>query len=214
MNPLKKFTLIAVGGLGLALAARAQVTNTVSNSGFAYTFSTTPGTDPTLTLYRGVTYIFSNTVVGLHPLYIKTNVSAGMTDQYTEGVSGNGNSLVTFAVPNDAPNQLSYNCANHSITFGMHGFLNISNPPAPPNGQIVLISLSPTQVTMQSLGSSNWTAVPEFNSNLISSVWAAVPNAVLNYTNVFSNGTNTATFDRLEPICGPNVFLRVRNQFP
>lgn len=210
MNPSNKITLFALGAIGLAMAARAQVTNTVANSGFAYTFSSTSGVNPTLTLYRGVTYIFNNTVVGLHPLYIKTNLTAGATDQYTSGVSGNGTAVVTFVVPSNAPDQLSYNCSIHSQTFGMHGFLNISNPPAPPTGQIVLISLSPTGVTMQSIGSSNWTAVPEFKSNLISGAWTTVPN----YSNDFANGTNTATFDRLEPICGPNVFLRVRNQFP
>jgi hypothetical protein len=210
MNPFNKMMLFVLVAVSLTTAACAQVTNTVGASGFAYTFSSTSGTDPALTLYRGVTYIFDNTVVGSHPLYIKTNISATATDQYTNGVSGNGTAVVTFAVPGNAPDQLSYNCFYHSLTFGMHGFLNISNPPAPPNGRIVLISLSPTGVTMKSIGSSNWTAVPEFNSNLVSGAWATVPN----YTNDFANGTNTATFDRLEPICGPNVFLRVKNQFP
>jgi hypothetical protein len=195
----------------VSTVVRAQVTDTVGASGFTFVFTSTGAAqNPTLTLYRGVTYVFTNTVVGLHPMYIKTNLTAGATDQYTNGVSGNGTALVTFSVPPGAPNQLSYNCFNHSQTFAMHGFLNISNPPAPPSGLIVLITLSPTNVTMQSIGSSNWTAVPEFNSNLTTVTWAAVPN----YTNTFANGTNTMTFDRLDPLCGANVFLRVRNQFP
>jgi hypothetical protein len=41
-------------------------------------------------------------------------------------------------------------------------------------------------------------------------VWASVPG----FTNTFANGTNVTTFDRLDPICGPNVFLRVSQQPP
>jgi len=203
--------MFAVGTVSFTLTGLAQINDGVSASGFAYRFDSMVGVDnPTLTLYRGVTYIFTNEVVISHPLYIKTNVSAGTSSGvYTNGVSGNGSALVTFVVPNNAPNQLIYNCSVHS-GFGMHGVLNISEPPVPPSGQIVLISLTPSNMTMKSIGSSGWKAFPEFSSNLLSGVWANVPNP----TNSFANGTNTTTFDRLEAICGPNVFLRVRNQFP
>jgi hypothetical protein len=62
---------------------------------------------------------------------------------------------------------------------------------------------------MQSLGTNGngWLAIPEFSSNLVSSNWAIVPN----YSNSFTSGTNTTTFNRLDPICGPNVFLRIKN---
>lgn len=202
--------IILLGAVFLSLSGYSQVTNTVGSSGFTYTFSSTAGSDPTLILYRGVTYVFINTVVGVHPMYIKTNLTAGTTDQYTNGVSGNGTATVTFVVPTNAPGQLSYNCAVHSQTFSMHGFLNISNSPAPPDGRIVLITLSPTNVVMRSLGATNWTAIPEFSSNLVSGGWSSVAS----YTNFLTNGTNITTFDRLDAICGPNVFLRIRNQFP
>ena len=39
-------------------------------------------------------------------------------------------------------------------------------------------------------------------------VWSPVPS----YTNTFANGTNTTVFERLDPICGPNVFLRISQQ--
>jgi hypothetical protein len=92
----------------------------------------------------------------------------------------------------------------------MRGTLNISNPPTPPSGEIVLITLSPNTVTMKSIGSSSWRAVPEFTSNLTLKVWSPVPS----FTNVFANGTNTTTFSRLDAICGSNVFLRIHSKFP
>ncbi len=210
MKTRAKYILVFAGLTlcGFVLSGSAQVTNAVGTSGFAYTFSTATGTNPALTLNRGTTYLFQLNVTVLHPFFIKTDISAGSTNAYNDGVTGNGGTSgnLIFTVPADAPNQLFYNCANHSITFGMHGTLNIVNPPTPPSGEIVLISISPDLVTMQSLGGTGWSAIPEFSSNF--NAWASVPN----YTNVLANGTNTTTFDRLDAICGPNVFLRVRNQ--
>lgn len=203
--------LLTLGLLAGEFQSQAQTSNNVTASGFTYVFNTVGGANPTLTLYRGVTYIFSLSVIG-HPFFIKTNISAGTTDVYTNGVVNNGaqTGLLTFNVPVNAPSQLSYNCSVHSLSASMHGLLNIINPPAPPTGEIVLISLSPTGVTMKSLGATNWTAIPEFNSNLVAGAWAVVPG----YTNILANSTNTTTFNRLDTICGSNVFLRIRNQFP
>lgn len=65
--------------------------------------------EPTLTLYRGSTYYF-NVQTLTEPFYIKTALTAGTADQQTTGVSNNGstNSIITFAVPLDAPNTLYY----------------------------------------------------------------------------------------------------------
>lgn len=211
MKAIKTISMFVAGICAVVLQSDAQISNNVTTSGFAYVFSSAAGTDPTLTLYRGVTYVFAISAIG-HPFYVKTNVSAGATDAYNDGVVNNGTTsgLLTFAVPTNAPDQLSYNCAVHSTFFGMHGLLNILNPPTPPTGEIVWVSISPTGVTMKSLGTTNWTAIPEFSSNLVSGSWSIVPG----YANVFAGGTNTTTFDRLDEICGGNVFLRVRNQFP
>jgi hypothetical protein len=66
-------------------------------------------------------------------------------------------------------------------------------------------------VALVSTGTENtWVLVPEYSSNLLSSAWAPVPN----FANTFANGTNVTTFPRLDPICGPNVFLRVRQSPP
>ena len=53
-----------------------------------------------------------------------------------------------------------------------------------------------------------WLLIPEFTSNLVNGAWAPVPG----FTNSFIDGTNTTVFNRLDPICGPNVFLRLRQR--
>ncbi len=80
-------------------------------------------------------------------------------------------------------------------------------PPLPPVFRIISLGLSNNRVVLTSTGTNGWQVVPEYSSNLVSSNWAIVPS----YTNSFFDGTNVTIFDRLDPICGPNVFLRVRN---
>ena len=66
--------------------------------------------NPTLTLVRGNTYVF-NLVPNIPlPFYIKTQATLGTTNQYTDGVTGNGNSEgnITFVVPETAPDTLFY----------------------------------------------------------------------------------------------------------
>jgi hypothetical protein len=187
-------------------AQTAPLTNSVTPSGLtAYIIN--GQANPSLTLNRGVTYVFQVNA-SFHPFYIKTIPTNGASvGAYNKGVTNNGvqTGNLIFAVPSDAPDLLYYHCGSH---LAMGGALNIITPPSPPDGRIVLISITDTGVTMQSLGLSNWTAIPEFSSNLTLNGWATVPN----YTNTFANGTNTTSFNRLDPICGPNVFLRVRNQ--
>lgn len=187
-------------------AAQTPLTNAVTASGLtAYIIGGQP--NPTLTLQRGVTYVFQVNAT-FHPFYIKTNATITASDQWTEGVTGQGVQVgtLTFAVPADAPDQLFYHCGNH---VPMGGILNIIGvPPSPPSVRIVYISVSDTMVTLRSTGAANWSAIPEYRSNLTSSAWTAVPN----YTNTFADGTNTTTFDRLDAICGPDALLRVRNQ--
>lgn len=200
-------TFCAALSLLTARGQTAPLTNSVSGvvGTSDYIINTQP--DPPLTLQRGVTYVFQVRVSSLHPFDIKTNSTTGAGDRYNNGVTGQGatSTDLTFAVPANAPGQLFYHCETHPA---MGGTLTIVDPPAPPSGKIVFISVAETGVTLKSIGATNWTAVPEFSSNLTLNAWAAVPN----YTNAFANNTNTTTFDRLDAICGPNVFLRVRNQ--
>ena len=170
----------------------------VTSPGFFYAFEEAGGENPTITLTRGVTYQFAINTDSIHPFEIVQSNFA----PYTDGISNNNifQGTITFTVPTNAPNSLRYICSLH----GFGGLINVVNPPSV---NVVSISLTPSNVTVKSTGAAGWAAVPEFNSNLLSATWAVVPS----YTNTFSNGTNTTTFNRLEPICGPNVFLRVKN---
>jgi hypothetical protein len=191
-------------------AQTAPLTNVVSGSNGSNDYIVNGQNDPTLTLFRGVTYrfqVFFSTGI-THPFYIRTNSNFATGSLYTNGVTGQGanGTTLTFAVPTDAPNQLIYQCGNHP---SMMGFLNMTNAPVPPPTVIIVnIMVTETNVIVTSTGAAGWSPIPEFSSNLTENAWATVPG----FANNFSSGTNTTTFDRLDPICGPNVFVRVRNQ--
>ena len=94
--------------------------------------------DPTLTLERGKTYEFNIDASG-HPFWIKTISSAGTGNSYSDGITNNGtsNGIIVFKVPDDAPDQLYYNCQIHS---SMNGIIKIVD--SNPSGVIVEDSLS------------------------------------------------------------------------
>lgn len=187
-----------------AFGQSSPQTNSVAGANFTF-FTINGQPNPTLTLEREVTYVFE--VNGsIHPFYIKTNRNVSSSDQFTTGVTNNGATIgtVIFHVPASAPNLLFYQCGNHA---SMGGNLNIIDPPVPPIVKIVFLSLSQSTVVLQSTGTAEWSPVPEYSSNLNSSVWSQVPD----YANTFLNGTNTTTFDRLDAVCGQNVFLRIRS---
>jgi hypothetical protein len=83
---------------------------------------------PTLTLYRGVTYRFdqSDSSNGSHPFRISTTAegsqySSGSSSSYN-GSNGSSGAYRQFIVPTNAPNTMYYNCEVHS---GMGGTINI-----------------------------------------------------------------------------------------
>ncbi|CAB4138032.1 hypothetical protein UFOVP328_225 [uncultured Caudovirales phage] len=80
--------------------------------------------NPTLTLVRGNTYVFNLVLKGDFPFYIKTQPSLTKNNVYDNGVTNNGASegLITFTVPQDAPDTLYY--AN-PVQPNMQGVLNI-----------------------------------------------------------------------------------------
>ena len=80
--------------------------------------------NPALTLARGNTYVFNLSLSGIYPFWIKTVPTQGKTDTYSNGVTNNGATagLITFTVPQDAPNTLYYASENE---FNMQGVLNI-----------------------------------------------------------------------------------------
>ena len=82
--------------------------------------------NPTLTLVRGNTYTFNFTQTIPLAFWIKTELSFGTTNQWSEGVFNNGAStgLITFTVPQDAPDTLYY-CNDTQYNF--RGQFNIVN---------------------------------------------------------------------------------------
>ena len=114
---------VSSGG-ATAASCLAAGTLMVTNQGMsAYVINS--ASNPTLTLCRGRTYVFSINTPG-HPFYIKTAQSTGAANAYSMGVTGNGTAMgdVTFIVPMAAPNTLFYDCSLHSM---MTGTLNIVN---------------------------------------------------------------------------------------
>ena len=80
--------------------------------------------NPTLTLIRGQTYTFTvSGLAGAHSFYINTESTTLTTFEYAgSGLSANGltaDGTATFAVPQDAPDTLFYNCSHHGSMAGM-----------------------------------------------------------------------------------------------
>jgi Ca2+-binding EF-hand superfamily protein len=84
---------------------------------------------PVLTFVRGSTYKLDINAVG-HPFYIQTTSNWGSYDssnQYIDGISSSSNSgsqnvVITFIVPDNAPDTLYYRCG---INSGMGNTINI-----------------------------------------------------------------------------------------
>lgn len=192
---------------GLVLQVQAQTNSVTAGDTFSYTIN--GQADPAFTFQRGVTYVFLLSNLNgfpAHPFWIKSALGLGSATAYNSGVMNNGamSGSVTFTVTAAAPNTLYYQCGNHSA---MSGILTIVDPPSPPTVKIVFINVADF-ITLKSTGTNGWSPIPEYNCNLQTTNW----NAVATFTNSLVNGTNTTTFSRVEAICGPNVFLRVRNQ--
>ena len=196
----------SIGILVLALAGysavQAQTTNSVTGgNGIDYTIN--GQSDPSLTLQRGITYLFQLSNISGHPFYIKSMLGAGDTGRYDIGVTNNGmtSGTLIFAVANDAPSQLFYQCGIHS---SMSGMLNIIDPPTPPPFRVVDFSVADT-ITIRHTATNSFTFTPEFKTNLVTTNWVNL--TVI--SNFLDGGTN-------EVICGKppgsSVFIRVRAQ--
>jgi hypothetical protein len=162
--------------------------------------------NPELTLVRGSNYFFNISTDFSHPFQISASPNFG-APAYNGGVSNNtiSSGTMTFTVPLNAPDTLYYVCAFHFFGNAIH---IIDSPPAAgPLVQIVSMNLSASNVVLRSIATNGWPAIPEYSSNLVSSNWAVVPS----YSNALVNGTNVTTFNRLDTICGPNVYLRIKS---
>ena len=88
----------------------------------AYVIDSQP--NPTLTLARGNTYVFTLNGTAEFPFWIKTQPITGTGSAYSSGVTNNGGviGVVTFVVPQDAPDTLYYSAQNNT---NLHGQINI-----------------------------------------------------------------------------------------
>jgi hypothetical protein len=205
--------LLAMAGVRMEAAAQ-NVTNNVSASGTA-AYIINGQSNPTLTLTRSVTYVFTLTGLSIHPFYIKTNLTTGTGGTWANGVVNNGSTsanviftVPTTPLPSALTNTLFYHCSNHAT---MGGLLNIVDPPGPVSVKIVYITVS-NNIVIQSTGTNTWGVTPFCNCDLRTTNWVALPS----FTNTFTNGVNVTSFPRPDAICGSNqpAFFRIRQQFP
>jgi hypothetical protein len=198
--------------------ARAQVlisppnyTITTPGSEFEYVVNGQSSGDPAeagtedslnFSLNAGATYIFSMNTASFHPVDICT--SPNTTSHYS-GASAQAVSsgTVTLTIPATGyPSTLYYICNIHQF----YGVITVNPPQAPPTADILQTSVTTNIVLTFSGGTNTIQLIPQFNSNLDNGTWLPVPS----YTNTFSgNGTNTTSFERLDSICGSDVFLRI-----
>jgi hypothetical protein len=152
----------------------SDLTLNVTNSGTgAYVIA--GASNPTLTLYRGVTYYFSINASG-HPFYIQTVSGAfNAGNVYSSGVTAGGLAVgtITFTVPLDAPNNLYYACANHSVMNGAFLIENLISNVNTQNTRITvleggLISANANTVYLNSLITTNNTRISVIEGGLIS----------------------------------------------
>ena len=123
-NP--NLTLVRGGNYNFNVAQNesSAVEYRVTNNATSWSIDYEP--NPTLTLIRGNTYTFNLTQTVPLAFYIKTALSYGTTNLYNTGVFNNGASsgLITFTVPQDAPDTLYY-C--NDVEFNFRGQFNIVN---------------------------------------------------------------------------------------
>ena len=97
----------------------ARVVTVVNDGGNKYAIDGV--TTPTITLLRGVTYVFdlSDSSNSNHPLAFKNSGTSYTTGITSSGTAGSANATVTFAVPSDAPlTGLTYYCTVHGDNMG------------------------------------------------------------------------------------------------
>jgi hypothetical protein len=154
------------------------------------------------TLNAGATYLLSMSTASEHPVDICTNPTTG---SHYIGASAQAVSSgsVTLTIPaTNFPTTLYYICNIHTF----YGVITVAPPKPPPAATILGASVTTNIVLRFSGGTNTIQLIPQFSSNLMSGSWLPVPS----YTNTFSgNGTNTTSFERLDAICGPDVFLRI-----
>jgi hypothetical protein len=167
---------------------------------------------PPLTLQAGSTYTFTMQAGPTHPMVVVTQHTGSPPSVFSYSNASPQNistGVITLSLPaTNYPSTLYYECQLH----GFYGVITVVPPaePSPPPNQIISLSVTTNIVLVSTGTNTSYTLVPQFSSNLVSGVWQNVSS----FTNNFDSGINTTVFDRLDPICGPNVFLRISLQPP
>lgn len=118
---------ITVSGQQLNVTSEFAVNGVDEGDNTAFLFGINGLTrNPTVTLFRGQTYVFDINAAG-HPFSIKTERVTGTVSRYNTGVDVQAveNGKITFTVPNTAPDTLFYVSENSVDTGGMLRILDI-----------------------------------------------------------------------------------------
>lgn len=218
MNEIAGLLTVALwsagAGIGLAQVTVSPANFTVTTPGNEFEFvvnGTSSGQSAqdanvddsvNFTLNAGATYLLSMSTAAEHPVDICTNPTTG---SHYVGASAQAVSsgTVKLTIPaTNFPTTLYYICNIHTF----YGVITVAPPKPPPAATILDASVTTNIVLTFSGGTNTIQLIPQFSSNLVSGSWQPVPS----YTNTFSgNGTNTTSFERLDAICGPDVFLRI-----
>ncbi len=114
--------ITAVSGISSdvsSLADALEKTYTVTVASNVFVLDGT--SQPTITLFRGNTYIFdqSDSSNSGHPIAFRTSADASYTTGVTTtGTAGSAGAKTTFIVPSNAPNSLKYYCTVHGNGMG------------------------------------------------------------------------------------------------
>ena len=180
--------------LSCALPAALAADFTVTTPGGQFAFNINGADSPSLTLVRGRTYTFAVATSSNHPFrvnsagVVKNNISSG---------------TLTYTVPNTGAN-FTYDCTVHGAS--MRGAILTVAPPPPPTVRILNISVG-TNILLRSTGTNNFTVMPEYKTNLVSTNWFALTVQ----TNRFADGTND-TICGLPQGAGGAIFIRINSQ--
>lgn len=149
MHDGSQFVAFAADQIASSVGAQPRTTFALTANGTqSYLFAgpgfVAPTPNPTITLQRGQTYVFSNST-GSHPFEIQDNELGA---PYDSGVTNNNTvGDVIFVVPMDAPDTLKYACTVHS---GMTGLINVLSAAgeAGPTPDVTLDDLSDVDLTV------------------------------------------------------------------
>ena len=159
---------------------------TVANVGGQNVFVLDGVNNPTITMFRGNTYIFdlSNGTNATHPLAFKDGSgSAWTTGVTTTGTAGSSGAKVEFEVPSTAPSSMLYYCVTHGNAMGNTITVKDSNV------SLVAGSIANVNLTGGSIGNVNTLA--GLNSEI--STLSGISSAITGVDNISSavSGVNT-----------------------